>query len=94
MLITLAYALCFECSHSFADLVGFTKWSSTRSPEEVFLLLETIYGAFDQIADRRKVFKIETMYVSTICKNSFLARLCVWSNPTPLTKQPKMPFVL
>lgn len=30
----------------FADLVGFTKWSSTRRPEEVFELLETLYSAF------------------------------------------------
>jgi hypothetical protein len=30
----------------FADLAGFTKWSSTRRPEEVFELLETLYCAF------------------------------------------------
>ena len=27
----------------------------------MFLLLETIYGSFDKIADRRKVFKVETI---------------------------------
>lgn len=43
----------------FADLVGFTKWSSKRSPEDVFVLLETIYGAFDAIAEKRGVFKVE-----------------------------------
>ena len=45
----------------FADLVGFTSWSSKRSPQEVFTLLETLYGAFDKIAARRGVFKIETI---------------------------------
>jgi class 3 adenylate cyclase len=45
----------------FADLAGFTKWSSTRMPEEVFELLETFFGAFDRIAKRRSVFKVETI---------------------------------
>lgn len=30
----------------FADIVGFTAWSSTRDPSQVFQLLETIYHAF------------------------------------------------
>jgi hypothetical protein len=45
----------------FADLAGFTKWSSSREPEQVFELLETLYGAFDTIALRRQVFKVETI---------------------------------
>jgi hypothetical protein len=45
----------------FADLAGFTKWSSSREPEQVFELLETLYGAFDKIAWRRQVFKVETI---------------------------------
>jgi class 3 adenylate cyclase len=32
-----------------------------RNPVQVFELLETLYGAFDEVADRRKVFKIETI---------------------------------
>lgn len=44
----------------FADLAGFTKWSSTRDPEQVFELLETIYQAFDSIAVRRRVFKVRS----------------------------------
>jgi class 3 adenylate cyclase len=44
-----------------ADLAGFTEWSSTREPEDVFTLLETLYGAFDKIAVKRKVFKVETI---------------------------------
>lgn len=50
-----------ETTIMFADLVGFTAWSSTRDPVQVFTLLETIYHAFDQIAKRRRVFKVETV---------------------------------
>ncbi|CAB9519277.1 Receptor-type guanylate cyclase gcy [Seminavis robusta] len=45
----------------FADLKGFTAWSSNRPPSDVFMLLETIYHEMDAIAKRRKVFKIETI---------------------------------
>jgi hypothetical protein len=50
-----------ETTVFFADLVGFTKWSATRTPAEVFQLLETLYGAFDSIARRKSVFKVETI---------------------------------
>jgi len=45
----------------FADIVGFTAWSSVREPSQVFILLETIYHSFDQVAKRRRVFKVETI---------------------------------
>ncbi|CAB9526252.1 Receptor-type guanylate cyclase gcy [Seminavis robusta] len=45
----------------FADLKGFTSWSSSRSPSEVFCLLESLYNAFDAIALQRGVFKVETI---------------------------------
>jgi len=45
----------------FADISGFTAWSSTREPTQVFTLLETIYHAFDEIAKQRRVFKVETV---------------------------------
>jgi len=45
----------------FADIAGFTAWSSVREPTQVFTLLETVYGAFDAIAARRGVFKVETI---------------------------------
>lgn len=45
----------------FADIVGFTAWSSAREPSQVFILLETIYSAFDKIAYRQGVFKVETV---------------------------------
>ena len=43
----------------FADIAGFTKWSSSREPEDVFFLLESLYKAFDEIAAKRGVYKIE-----------------------------------
>jgi hypothetical protein len=61
----------------FADIAGFTAWSSVREPSQVFTLLETVYRAFDNIAKRRRVFKVETVgdcYVSpyfvSICRPS------------------------
>lgn len=32
----------------FADIAGFTAWSSVREPSQVFILLETVYRSFDQ----------------------------------------------
>ena len=43
------------------DIAGFTAWSSARAPADVFRLLETIYGAFDDIARSEQVFKVETV---------------------------------
>eukprot|EP00980_Cylindrotheca_fusiformis_P005498 scaffold1170_cov122-Cylindrotheca_fusiformis.AAC.6 len=50
-----------ETTIVFADIAGFTAWSSAREPAQVFILLETIYGAFDKHAYRRNVFKVETV---------------------------------
>jgi class 3 adenylate cyclase len=50
-----------NCTVMFADIAGFTAWSSTRGPEQVFVLLQSLYHKFDQLAKRRKVFKVETI---------------------------------
>lgn len=50
-----------ECTIMIADLCGFTAWCSVREPIDVFRLLETVYGAFDKIARKRKIWKIETV---------------------------------
>jgi Adenylate and Guanylate cyclase catalytic domain len=53
----------------FADISGFTAWSSERHPTQVFHLLETVYAAFDAIAKSRGVFKVETIgdcYVAVV----------------------------
>lgn len=51
--------ICFWCIISVCS--GFTQWSADRPPVDVFLLLETLYGAFDVIAMKCGVFKIETI---------------------------------
>lgn len=43
------------------DICGFTAWSSTREPFQVFALLETLYQSFDKIAKKRRVYKVETV---------------------------------
>jgi class 3 adenylate cyclase len=45
----------------FADIAGFTAWSSEREPSQVFELLETLYRNFDIVAKRLGVFKVETI---------------------------------
>ena len=50
-----------NCTVCFADLAGFTKWSSTREPEQVFQLLETLFKEFDAVAAKWGVFKVETI---------------------------------
>lgn len=45
----------------FGDIAGFTAWSSSRQPSEVFTLLETLYGKIDSIAREMNVFKVETI---------------------------------
>ncbi|KAL7556387.1 hypothetical protein ACA910_014129 [Epithemia clementina (nom. ined.)] len=45
----------------FADISNFTSWASQRDPEQVFMLLQSIYQAFDALAKKRKVWKVETV---------------------------------
>lgn len=41
----------------FADIVGFTEWSSSVTPSEVFRVLEAVFGEFDALAKSLGVFK-------------------------------------
>jgi len=50
-----------ETTVMFGDIAGFTEWSSTRDPSDVFTLLEALYYEFDTIAKRRRIFKVETI---------------------------------
>jgi Adenylate and Guanylate cyclase catalytic domain len=50
-----------DCTVYFADIAGFTKWSTGRPPCDVFRFLETLYSAFDKTAKELGVFKIETI---------------------------------
>jgi Adenylate and Guanylate cyclase catalytic domain len=53
--------LFLETTVLFADIAGFTAWSSTRDPTHVFTLLQSLYQGFDVIASKLKVFKVETI---------------------------------
>jgi class 3 adenylate cyclase len=53
--------LFLETTVLFADIAGFTAWSSTRDPTHVFTLLQSLYQGFDLIAHKEKVFKVETI---------------------------------
>ena len=53
--------LFLETTILFADISGFTAWSSVRDPTQVFSLLEALYKVFDSMAIRRRVFKVETV---------------------------------
>ena len=64
----------------FADIAGFTAWSSSREPEQVFQLLETVYGAMDQIALRRGVFKVETVGDCYVAVCGLPGKLQRWHN--------------
>lgn len=58
-----------EATVLFADIAGFTAWSSIREPQHVFKLLENIFAAFDKIAAEYGVFKVETVgdcYVASV----------------------------
>eukprot|EP00934_Nitzschia_sp_Nitz4_P002491 Nitzschia sp. Nitz4//scaffold249_size28687//2274//5772//NITZ4_008114-RA/size28687-snap-gene-0.0-mRNA-1//1//CDS//3329544008//2481//frame0 len=50
-----------EVTIMFGDLAGFTAWASSRDPAQVFFLLEAIYDGMDRIAQKMKVFKVETI---------------------------------
>ena len=50
-----------ETTVMFADIKGFTSWSSSREPTQVFQLLETLYAGFDALAKVHGVFKVETI---------------------------------
>eukprot|EP00928_Gymnodinium_smaydae_P073687 TRINITY_DN5683_c0_g5_i1.p1 TRINITY_DN5683_c0_g5~~TRINITY_DN5683_c0_g5_i1.p1 ORF type:complete len:1236 (+),score=280.77 TRINITY_DN5683_c0_g5_i1:91-3798(+) len=44
-----------------SDLCGFTKLASTRAPDEVVAFIGELFEVFDQITDRRNVYKVETV---------------------------------
>jgi class 3 adenylate cyclase len=48
-----------ETTIIFMDLASFTRWSSSRTPVEVFNFSEAVYGEFGKLARRRRVFKIK-----------------------------------
>jgi class 3 adenylate cyclase len=50
-----------EATVMFVDLVDFTPFAQTQSPDELMLLLNTFFARFDALADRWGVEKIKTI---------------------------------
>lgn len=69
----ISVSLSAHANAQFADIVGFTAWSSSREPTQVFTLLQAVYQEFDKAARKRRVFKVET--IGDSCKSS-LTRQC------------------
>jgi hypothetical protein len=70
----------------FADIAGFTAWSSTREPSQVFRLLESLYFQFDRVAQKRGIFKVETIGTYCIFHSLFLQS----KMPVFLTKKSRL----
>ncbi|HSI55226.1 MAG TPA: adenylate/guanylate cyclase domain-containing protein, partial [Ramlibacter sp.] len=49
-----------EVTVLFADLVGFTKLSASKSPQDLVRLLDRIFSEFDALAERHGLEKIKT----------------------------------
>jgi class 3 adenylate cyclase len=45
----------------FADIVGFTKLSSTTSPEKLVTMLDELFSVFDRLAEQHGLEKIKTI---------------------------------
>jgi class 3 adenylate cyclase len=50
-----------EVTVLFADLVDFTRRSAQTSPDQVVRLLDDLFSAFDQLAERHRLEKIKTI---------------------------------
>jgi len=72
-----------ELSILFADIVGFTRMSSSKTAEELVFLLNDLYGRFDKICETTNCEKISTLgdcyYCVSGCLNGELdhAKCCV-----------------
>ena len=52
----------FSCATvMFADIAGFTSWSSSRNSVDVFQLLELLFKKFDIVGFQTGVFKVSTI---------------------------------
>ena len=45
----------------FADIVGFTAWSSNKSPEEIVKMLSNLFTRFDKLCVEYDVYKVHTI---------------------------------
>merc|ERR1712224_538906 len=56
-----------------ADLCGFTRLSSTRSPQEVVAFVADLFGRFDNLTEKYGVYKVETVgdaYISMVAEHT------------------------
>ena len=67
-----------EATVAMIDLSGFTAWSSTREPTQVFDLLESIFQCFDKVARRRGIFKVSGgMPFVVVATNTLQSSTCL-----------------
>jgi class 3 adenylate cyclase len=45
----------------YSDIVGFTEWSSKKSPKEIVNVLSEIFSRFDRLCLRHNVYKVHTI---------------------------------
>jgi hypothetical protein len=60
----------------FADVVGFTEWSGSVTPSEVFRVLEAVFTEFDALAKTYGVFKVRYRHADCICPLRTLTLRC------------------
>lgn len=51
----------FQVTVIYADIVGFTPWSSGREAEEIVNMLSMLFTKFDESSVRNKVYKVHTI---------------------------------
>lgn len=63
----------------YADIVGFTRLASDCSPKELVIMLNELFGKFDQIAKVRKEFYISFwLYCMMILNLDFPLKKVLW----------------
>ena len=51
----------FDVTIIYADICGFTSWSSTKEPIEVVSMLSKLFSNFDHLCVRHNVYKVHTI---------------------------------
>lgn len=51
----------FDVTLLYADIVGFTSWSSNKPPKEVVEMLSNLFTRFDKLSVIHKVYKVHTI---------------------------------
>jgi hypothetical protein len=51
-----------NCGILFADLAGFTKMSSSMTPQRLMEILNTIYSHFDRLVEQKQLWKVRSRF--------------------------------